>query len=134
MHPPEAKPTRPTLMQGNRSAKLVDYSDAIDIYDSSTNQWSSVSLSEAHYSATVAVVGSKVLFAGGGGARGASDVVGIYDSDSGSWSAAHLSAPGLPASSSASSQFAILGTRALFWGGLPSAGQNASFLDIYDVD
>jgi len=59
----------------------------IDIYDLSTNSWSVANLSEPRSGITTAVVGNKILFAGGG----ASTRVDIYDVSTDSWSTAQLS-------------------------------------------
>jgi hypothetical protein len=73
----------------------------VDIYDISSDSWSSASLSEARYDLATAVVNNKVLFAGGIRQRPntpanyytweASDMVDIYDVSSNTWSTASLS-------------------------------------------
>ncbi len=63
----------------------------IDIYDLSTNSWSVANLSEPRAGITTAVVGKKILFAGG--VSGSSIRVDIYDALSNNWSTAQVSAP-----------------------------------------
>jgi len=58
----------------------------IDIYDLSTNSWSVANLSEPRSGITTAVVGNKILFAGGG----SSTRVDIYDASSNNWATAQL--------------------------------------------
>jgi N-acetylneuraminic acid mutarotase len=63
----------------------------IDIYDLSTNSWSVANLSEPRSGITTAVVGNKILFAGG--VSGNPTRVDIYDASSNNWSTAQVSAP-----------------------------------------
>jgi hypothetical protein len=93
-------------------------SDRVDIYDVSTNSWSTTTLVEARRGMVAATVGNKVLFAGGG-----SNKVDIYDALTNNWSNVVLSQPREVSST------VIFGTKVLF-----STGHaNFNRMDIYDA-
>lgn len=67
------------------------FSSTVDIYDISTNTWSSASLSMARTGMTAATMGDKVFFSGGTGMLSATSIgltsrVDIYDTRTGLWS------------------------------------------------
>ena len=100
----------------------------IDIYDSSTNSWSTASLSQARYNAVAVTVGTKAIFAGGrtsDSGNAVTDRVDIYDSSTNSWSTASLSwsRDTLAATS--------VGTKAIFGPGIGVSGVQDT-VDIYD--
>ncbi|MBV9173709.1 MAG: hypothetical protein JOZ81_26895 [Chloroflexi bacterium] len=67
-------------------------SGGVDIYDDSTQTWSTAQLSQARESVASASVGQLALFAGGApSAETVSDAVDIYDDSTGQWSTARLS-------------------------------------------
>jgi hypothetical protein len=108
-------------------------SDVVDIYDAATGQWSTARLSQPRLSPAAAVVGTRVLFAGGlvgwwgGPDARASDVVDIYDSATGQWSTAHLSQARTGLVS------AVVGGQVLFAGGGigPDGAQASDVVDLY---
>ena len=105
---------------------------AVDIYDASTNTWSTASLSAARYFLTTAACGTKLFFAGGYDGTRYSNVVDIYDVITGAWTTAELStARGLLAA-------AASGNTVLFAGGVTGeagGGSNvaSSVVDIYNL-
>ncbi|MDB5323571.1 MAG: kelch repeatcontaining protein [Phycisphaerales bacterium] len=108
-----------------------DPSSVVDIYDSTTNRWSTAALSLARYQIVAATAGHKALFAGGVTPTDpVNNVVDIYDADTGHWSTAALSQArgGFAA--------ATVGKLALFAGGGLTDSNGAVVLsnvvDIYD--
>ena len=100
----------------------------VDIYDDSTNTWSTASLSQERFEMGATSVGTKALFAGGGldlMPPIASDRVDIYDSASDSWSTASLS------SARARLAATSLADQALFAGGT-SGFTRSDRVDIYE--
>jgi len=95
-------------------------SDAVDIYDGATGAWTTAHLSQARSDIAVAVLGSRVLFAGGSADGGPSAVVDIYDADTGAWSTRHLSEPRTAVGA------VMVGGTAIFAG-----GQNSAAVDLY---
>ena len=68
----------------------------VDIYNATTNEWSTAQLSTAGHAITAATVADKVLFAGGDGGftgPGRERRVDIYNLTTNSWSTAQLSEP-----------------------------------------
>jgi K319L-like, PKD domain/Kelch motif/Galactose oxidase, central domain len=108
------------------------HSSRVDIYDISTNKWSTADLSIArHYIAAVAN-GNKVFFAGGETSDGTvpTDVVDIYDVSTNTWTVAHLSLAGSHIAAAA------VGDKVLFAGGTGgfSGGEaRAGRVDIYNL-
>jgi len=73
---------------------LFKVSDIVDIYDTLTGIWTVEKLSVARYEMVSAVVGDKVIFAGGRLMNyHVSDVVDIYDVSTGLWSQQQLPMP-----------------------------------------
>jgi hypothetical protein len=72
--------------------------DGVDIFDTSSDQWTTAHLSKARAGMAVTTVGSKVIFAGGydyslgSSQKVPQDTVDIYDESTGSWTTAKLSA------------------------------------------
>lgn len=108
------------------------YSSRVDIYDLTSQTWSTAELSEARYLMAAIGAGDKIFFAGGeiGDGTCATKTVDIYDIPNNKWSASSLSIPGnrvVPAA---------VGNKVLFAGG--NAGFCGSWargttVDIYDL-
>ena len=73
-------------------------SSRVDIYDVSTNTWSTAELSDARWGLTAVATGTKVYFAGGTGVSGSraaqSSRIDVYDVAADSWSTLELPRPG----------------------------------------
>ena len=88
-----------TTITAGALALFVDANSQVDAYDSGTGQWSSHLLSQARGDFAAVSVGTKVLFAGGVGARGtgatsgASDTIDIFDTLTRQWSVGRLPVP-----------------------------------------
>ncbi len=74
---------RSKVLYGGGTIGVSTTSGVVDIYDST---WSTAMLSQARSRQAAAIVGSKLLFAGG-----SNGVVDIYDDSTGLWSTATLS-------------------------------------------
>jgi len=99
----------------------------VDIYDSTTGQWSVATLSEARQQPAVAVIRGKAMIAGGQGTR-ESSALDIYDSASDAWSRAQLSLP------RQSVRAAVVGRQAVFAGGSMSGFRRLSaWVDIFEL-
>jgi N-acetylneuraminic acid mutarotase len=111
----------------------VGGSDAVNTYDASTGQWSTAKLSQPRAYVATAVVGHKVLFAGGvsysspGGASAPLDTVDIYDADANTWSVARLSVPRL------GTEAAVVGDQVIFAGGYDYVHGPSRAVDIYNA-
>ena len=104
------------------------YSSVVDIYDISSESWSTTTLSVARSNLAAAAAGNKIFFAGGLiNSTTRSSVVDIYDISSESWSTATLS---LPRSRLAG---AAVGNKILFAGGEYAANSATNIVDIYDI-
>jgi hypothetical protein len=108
--------------------------DIVDIYDLSTNSWSSATLSEARENLSVATAGNKIYFAGGEQVCPfISKQVDIYDNVTGSWSAITLNEPKTSLASIA------FGGKIYWAGGVTIApcsgpGMLSNQVEIYDVN
>ncbi len=107
-------------------------SSRVDIYDVSTNTWSTAELSAHRYGIAAIAVGNKIFFAGGESGDGAFNSlysnVDIYDVSTNTWSVVSLS---LPRSSIA---VAAIGNKIFFAGGEFNWNyDNTNLVDIYDV-
>jgi hypothetical protein len=73
----------------------VLYSNAVDIYDNTTRLWTKTTLSQKRDAVSVAVAGSKILFAGGfiTTGTGISKDVDIYDVSTDTWTTSSMSVP-----------------------------------------
>ena len=106
------------------------HSTRVDIYDVSTNKWSTAELSMGRMGMTAASVGNKIFFAGGGDPDNetVTSRVDIYDASTDRWSTAELSQGRTYIAS------ATLGNKIFFAGGAymnyPDVSTNR--VDIYD--
>jgi hypothetical protein len=104
-------------------------SSRVDVYDVSTNSWTTAELSEPRRNIAAAVVGNKVFFGGGSYDGGASNTVDIYDALNNSWSTARLSQARTFLS-------AITASDKIYFAGGQSYSSNSgrvvSTIDIYD--
>jgi hypothetical protein len=74
------------------SATAFEFYDVIDVYDLQTGLWSTRTLSLPRF-CSGAVLGDKVVFAGGQGSNGALSIVDIFDTSTQQWSSTQLSIP-----------------------------------------
>jgi hypothetical protein len=111
----------------------------VDIYHASTNSWTTAQLSEPRMNCKAAVVGNKVLFAGGlKSGFVMSNKVDIYDLSTNIWSSTTLPGPGRVVQAAVSSS-----TKVFFCGGYSSFEDLNGFgyiysspvqnIDVYDV-
>lgn len=114
---------------GNISNGVYTVSNKVDIYDNSTGTWSSALLSSKRDNITAAVVGNKVLFAGGIGVNGVySNKVDIYDASTNTWSTLTMSEPKYSIAA------ATAGNKVYLAGGTTSnSGSLTNRVDIYDA-
>ena len=102
-------------------------SSRVDIFDITTNSWTTAELSQARGSLTTAVLGNKIFFGGGYGHGNSSSRVDIYDAIADTWTTTELSvARGVMAGAAA-------GNKVLFAGGFNSGNGTIYFVDIYDA-
>jgi hypothetical protein len=117
------------VFAGGWGPQGVPYAD-VDIYDNSSGQWSTTSLSVARTlgASAAAVVGTRAFFGGGHdthfGSPNMFDVVDIYDAQTGLWSSETLSVARGYVGATA------LGNTVIFAGG---AGQGFAYSDVIDV-
>jgi hypothetical protein len=110
-----------------------EWSSRVDIYDISTNKWSTAELSYGRSNGIAAVTnGNKIFFAGGETSDGTvpADVVDIYDVSTDTWTVAHLSLGGDDIAAAA------VGDNVLFaggMGGLTGGEARAGRVDIYNL-
>ena len=110
---------------GNFYTGFPTYS-RVDIFDVTTNSWTTAELSQARTGIATAVLDNKIYFAGGEFLGGVSSRVDIYDAVTNTWATAELShARSLLAGAAA-------GNKVLFAGGYGSAS-SAPPVDIYDA-
>lgn len=99
--------------------------NVVDIYDDASSTWSVASLSQKRESMAVAVVGNKILFAGGYNyISGASKIVDIYDAVTGAWTTTSMSAAHYGMS------VAVVGSKAYFAGGVEANNT----IEVYDIN
>jgi len=100
-------------------------SNAVDICDAATGHWSKATLSQKREEISVAVVGNKILFAGGftDSGSGISKNVDIYDVSSNTWTTAFLSVPRYEITVN------VVGSKAYFAG----SGNGVGSIDVYDA-
>lgn len=113
---------------------VYDLTQYVDIYSVNSDSWSSGALSVGRKRFGVAVLGSKVIIAGGcvdDRCDRRTDAVDIYDSATGAWTTATLSQARNDLGT------AVVGTRTLFFGGCSegeeSCERHTRTLDIYDA-
>jgi hypothetical protein len=95
-------------------------SDVVDIYDNSTNSWSSIRLSEGRFELSATVANDKIYFAGGlKNIFTSSDRIDIYDLTTNSWNTSYLLQPKTSHASIAVGNkiFWASGARSPFWYG-----------------
>jgi hypothetical protein len=119
-------------------------SSAVDIYDRTSQTWTTARLSKSRGDIAAATLGNKIFFAGGVNWDnyqsqqwdGSCDDVDIYDASNNTWSVAHLS------KSRESISAVVIGNKVIFAGGtyftksslVPNPVSNASdVVDIYDA-
>ncbi|MGK2861612.1 MAG: Kelch repeat-containing protein [Chitinophagaceae bacterium] len=105
------------------------WSDKVDVYDASANNWSVIQLSEPRVSPAVGALSNKVFFAGGstqGPNSTVSGKVDIYDVSTNSWSSATLSEARTEA------KVVAVDNKIIFAGGWNGNGASA-VVDIYDA-
>lgn len=104
-------------------------SNKVDIYDVSSNSWSTATLSEARNGISATTAGNKIIFAGGDyfGWQPVSNTIDIYDAATNTWTASTLSE-----SRAGISAFTI-GDKAFFVGGRTGfSTQSSKKIDIYN--
>ncbi|MBK7641862.1 MAG: hypothetical protein IPJ19_02240 [Planctomycetes bacterium] len=112
---------------------LVSTRSEVDIYDLSTNSWSTstLPLSQAFYGASVGV-GDQAYFFGGITGPGASavvtDVVQIYDATNGTWTV-----DSLPAGPRSLAAVAAVGNMILVGGGTDGSGATFDVVEVFDT-
>lgn len=106
-------------------------SSFVDIYDLTTQAWSTASLQSERFNPTVAVNGNKIFFAGGGIFYNDSydTTVDIYDALTDTWSSSSLKEDNLEGSGTS------LGDKVLFAGGYSGSRADLStdLVEIYDL-
>ena len=105
----------------------LETSRRVDVYNNSTNTWSTDSLTEERGAIGATTLNNKVFFAGGLNDLGARKRVDIYNNDLQSWSTATLSQARYRI------QSATLGNRILFDNGVILYGDDVTRFDIYDA-
>ncbi|GAB4055113.1 hypothetical protein GCM10028810_66030 [Spirosoma litoris] len=116
------------------SASSIVSSNQVDIYDNTTNQWTTTMLSVGRSTLAAASSGSLALFAGGfiwpsnpfSGAGSFSATVDIYNSNTNQWTTSQLSEP------RSNLVGASAGNKIVFAGGTTNLESNT--VDIYDID
>jgi hypothetical protein len=98
----------------------------VDIFDFTTNAWSTAQLSVPRSYIATAVLGSKIFFAGGYTSGNPSSRVDIYDAATGLWSTKDLSV------GRGDMVAAAAGNKILFAGGVSGFFQYSNQVDIYD--
>jgi autotransporter-associated beta strand protein len=119
---------------GNKLIVAGGYNDVsqvnwVDIYDISTNSWSTASLTKARYLITSVRYGTKAYFAGGFKSGGVNSLstIDIFDSATNSWSVENLSEPRYWLAAT------TIGTKILFGGGEYDTNNFISKIDIFDT-
>ena len=116
---------------GHTTGSLASVSDAVDLYDAASDEWSTAALSEPRSHISAATVGSRVLLTGGTDAGNRnSSAVDIYDSASSTWSTDALpTVRGIRLAATVGQSVVFVGDTAEFAVGVP---QGAALFDIYD--
>ncbi len=111
----------------NGSLPPVSY-DAVDIYDTLTQAWTTSALSVARHSLAGAAAGNKIIFAGGVNTNGIYfKTVDIYDVTTGTWTLDSLS------QARSNCVAASAGNKIYIAGGLTVGNLTSKVVDIYDV-
>jgi hypothetical protein len=119
------------LFAGGATGYPSIQSTRVDIYDFTTQSWSTAELSQARWGMTTAVLGNRIFFAGGQFPGGLlSSRVDIYDVSTNNWSIAELSESRLAIAAAA------VGDKVFFAGGSNGGteitGTATNKVDIYD--
>jgi hypothetical protein len=109
---------------------IMNAYSVVDIYDISTQTWTTANLSEARGGMAYAVAGNKAFFAGGyNGAGEVSDAVDIYDAETDTWTTETLSqARAFFGNGTAN------GSKVFFAGGVLVGDASSDVVDIYDLE
>lgn len=89
--------------------------NTVDIYDVTTGIWTKTTLSKKRENIAVAVIGDKILFAGGTGSMGAVTNVDIYNTTTNTWTVSYMP------SANDGMKSVVIGTDAFFAGGITGA-------------
>lgn len=100
-------------------------SNAVDIYDASTGLWTKTTISQKRENIGVAVVGNKIIFAGGDGWTGIYSNVDVYDVSDNSWTVTNMPTARYGLKS------VVVGDKAYFAGGLYDPAVNE--ISIYNT-
>jgi hypothetical protein len=99
--PPQAREGMAVASAGNKilfagGDDNLGHSSRVDIYDITTQSWSTAALSESRTSISAIAAGNKIFFGGGeiGDGTYPTKTVDIYDASTNTWSVAALSEPG----------------------------------------
>ena len=138
---PQARGGMAVASAGNKilfaggSSTLDGHSSRVDIYDITTQSWSTAELSEGRFDISAIAAGNKIFFAGGeiGDGTFPTKTVDIYDASTNTWSVAVLSEPGKRMATAAA------GNKVFFAGGeggvaASSRINRAETVDIYDLN
>jgi hypothetical protein len=100
----------------------------VDIFDVTTNSWSTAELSQSRSGISTAILGNKVFFSGGSAntQTGKSSRVDIYDALTNTWTTTNLSSDAISMTGAAA------GNKVLFAGGFREYGPSRR-VDIYDA-
>ena len=106
-----------------------NYSNVVDIYNTSTNVWSTATLSQGRDAVAATSAGNQVFFAGGynSSGNGYSNVVDTYNTSTGTWSTVTLpqGGGGMAATSA--------GNQVFFGGGYAASSGASNVVDIYNT-
>jgi N-acetylneuraminic acid mutarotase len=104
----------------------TDRSSRVDIYDITTQTWSTTELSEPRFELAATVSGNKIFFGGGETDDGCChlDVVDIYDASTNTWTLSHMPTPGYHMGA------VTLGNKVFFAGADP----DFTGINIYDIN
>jgi hypothetical protein len=103
------------------------FSNLIDVYDATTNGWSTMTMPHFRYDFTPLAINGKIIFMGGGTPQ-----VDIYDTTKNLWATTNLAEDSNSASRGGYAA-AVVGHQAVFYGGTYGA-QYQDHIDIYDAD
>ena len=100
-------------------------SDVVDIFDSTSQKWSTATLSQPRYCIGATSVGKYALFAGGF-KNETWDTVDIFDSETLKWEVDHLSVQRACLAATSIGQYALFG------GGVIDGGTPLDTVDVFD--
>ena len=108
------------------------YSNVVDIYDNTTNTWTTATLSEGRTEISATTAGNKIYFAGGRTGSYISKTIDIYDALTGTWSTSRMEEPKLGMAS-------IAVDDKIFWAGgsnvfsISVVANNSNLVEIRDL-